>query len=32
MMNISNKQIVEYSISTTWSILSIPHILFKEIV
>ena len=32
IMNISNKQIAEYSISTTQSILSIPYILFKELV
>ena len=30
-MNINNKQITEYSISTTRSILSIPYILFKEL-
>ena len=32
IMNISKKQIAEYSISTTQLILSIPHILFKELV
>ena len=31
-MNISKEQIAEYSISTTQSILSIPYILFKELV
>ena len=32
IININNKQIAEYNISTTQSILSIPYILFKEIV
>ena len=31
-MDINNKQMTEYSISTTQSILSIPYILFKELV
>ena len=33
IININSKQITEYIISTTWSILSIPYIcIFKEMV